>query len=134
MTTENLVGSDAVRRTTGALLTLSMVLAFLYLRDIVPDRSGLMFWLLAVTCILTFMGFVHTTRAIYARWLALAKIIHTGVITALFGAIYLLIVPLFALLVWPFDLLKVRTQRGSRTSWIPKPVVNPGITFFQRLG
>jgi integral membrane sensor domain MASE1 len=134
MTTENLVGSDGIRRATSALLAVALVIGYIYVRDIFPARSGLMFWLLTATGILTFMGFVHTTRGIYAGWLRFAKVLHTGVITALFGGIYLLIVPLFALAIWPFDVLKVRAHKRSNTCWIPKRAIDPDVTFFQRLG
>ena len=134
MTTENLVGSDAVRRATGALLALALVFAYVYARDIFPASSGLMFWLLTATGILTFMAFVHTTRGIYAGWLRFAKVLHTGVITVLFGSIYLLIVPVFALVIWPFDVLKARKHTRSQSYWIPKRTVHPDVTFFQRLG
>jgi hypothetical protein len=134
MTTENLVGSDAVRRATGTLLVLFLVIGFVYIRNVFPERSQLMFWLFTAIGIMVFVGLVHTTRGIYLRWLAFGKAVHGVVVTVLFGAIYLFIVSLFALVIWPFDVLRVRKHAGRETYWIQKKTVSNDIAFFQRLG
>lgn len=134
MTTDSLVGSNAVRWATGTLLTLWLLSVLAYTRDVFPDRSDVTFGLLIGSGILTFMGFVHTTRAIYSQWLRFAAALHSVVITVLFGSIYLFIVPLFALAIWPFDVLRLRKHGRTDTFWIRKRSIGGDIAFFQRTG
>jgi hypothetical protein len=134
MTVENLVGSDTVRRATAALLALWLLTVLVYVRDVLPGRSTLVLWFVAAIGILTLMAFVHTTRGIYARWLVFAEKLHGVVLAALFGGIYLFIVPLFALMIWPFDVLKIRRRNRSATFWIAKPSISADLAFFRRLG
>jgi hypothetical protein len=106
----------------------------LYAGDVLPGRSGQMLSLVIAVGILTFMGFVHASSAIYSMWIRFASALHVVVITVLFGAVYLAIVPLFALMVWPFDVLGLRGSARAKTFWISKRRVGSDLNSFQRIG
>jgi hypothetical protein len=134
MDTVRHVGSSVVRWTTAALALVSVLAAAFYTNDVVRPRSGQSLTVLIASGIVTFIAFVHTSRAIYTAWLRFAAALHAVMITLLFGAIYLIVVALFALVVWPFDILRVRKRTRDNTFWISKSVVRPDLRSFQRMG
>jgi hypothetical protein len=127
-----LVGSFGVRLTALFLFVVTIVAVTAYVNGMVP-RTGAMQTVVIVSALVTFMAFVHTTTAIYVRWLRFAEGLHTVVISVLFGGIYLLIVPIFALLVWPFDVLRLR-KRSADTFWIEKRRAGADLRHFERMG
>jgi hypothetical protein len=134
MTIDNLVGSTLVRGITAVLTVVSAAVVTLYLRDGFAGAPRLGFALSVAGGVLTFMAFVHTTRGIYARWLAFAAKLHSVVITILFGAVYLIVVPIFALVTWPLDILRLRNRPGLGTYWIDKRPVADVASELQRMG
>jgi hypothetical protein len=87
----------------------------------------------AVSGFVGLIGFIHCFRAIYDRWLTFTHALHKVVTTVLFGACYLLVVPLFWLITLPFDLLRVRRRDAVESFWIAKQD-KPDKSSFGRMG
>jgi hypothetical protein len=133
MNSDRLVGSVGVRLATVVFFLLSVTALALYERGLFPNGRALL--VLAVgSAILGFMGMIHAFRTLYARWMRWAMILHIGMITILFGACYLLVVPVFFLMVWPFDLLRLRKRIEPETFWIRRRSSTCDLTSFQRMG
>ncbi len=132
MDTGRFVGTLGVRLATATLAAICAAGAFTLGRPDLPGRGVL----LAVTFVAGFLalvGFIHCFRAIYDRWLVFTRVLHTVVTTVLFGACYLLVVPLFWLITLPFDLLRVRRRPAAESFWVEKPgKADP--SSFQRMG
>jgi hypothetical protein len=69
---------------------------------------------------LTLLAGVHWSPPIYAGWMRFAKILNTVMVTLLFSAVYLVIVPIFFLIARALDPLRLRPRPGSETYWIKK--------------
>ena len=135
MRASSLVGSAAVRVATAIFALVFLWLALLYTSDALPAWPRVLRVSMIASGLLTFMAFVHTSKALYAGWLRVAEAIHTVVITVLFGLIYLVVVPLFALVIWPFDVLRVRQSQAGRSSfWIDKRPTTVDRAFLRRMG
>lgn len=132
MNPATLVGTSGVRITAAALLAVTVTATVSYANGLLP-RTGATLTLLIVSAIVTFMALVHTAKPVYDAWMRFAETLHGIVVTVLFGAIYLLIVPVFAALVWPFDLLRLR-KRDADTFWIAKRSVGAELKQFERMG
>lgn len=105
-----------------------------YVRDGIAGWSGATLAFSIVSGVLAFMAFVHTSRAVYARWLKVAEGLNKAVVSVLFGIFYLAIVPVFALLIRPFDVLRLRQHRGATSYWIQKKNARCDLASLQRLG
>ena len=71
---------------TGALALACLGGIALHREQVFPGAGG---WVLGVSIavgVLALMAAVHCSRGVYARWLAFSERLHTGVVTALFGA------------------------------------------------
>lgn len=78
------------------------------------------------------MGTRRAAR-LYRWWLRVAARIQTVVVTILFGACYLLVVPLFSLMLVLRG--RLRSRRGAeRSDWIDVPAEDTTVESFQRMG
>jgi hypothetical protein len=134
MNLNNVIGSAAVRWTAGACAVLSVSAAAMHAGSAWPSGAGITLAIAIVSGVLAFMAFVHASRAIYARWLTVASVMNKAVITALFGTCYIVVVPLFALLIWPFDVLRLRSRRDVDTYWVRKQNTRCDLASLQRMG
>lgn len=128
------IGSTAVRCGTAVLAALSLTAALVYRRELVPGASGIVFAAAVVCGILAAIGFVHCFRAVYTWWMKFADVLQTVVVSILFGACYLLIVPIFALIVRILDPLRLSKRRETGTLWIRRRPDAYDWNSFERLG
>jgi carbamoyltransferase len=70
----------------------------------------------------------------YAGWMAVALVIQKVVTTVLFTAIYLAIVPWFALVALAKNSMGLRPRPQASTFWVPRRQVAHNASFFERLG
>lgn len=75
------------------------------------------------------LAFVHSSVPLYRGWMAGALILNRVMTTAIFGALYLTVIPLFAL---PRKLMK-RTSK-STNFWAPRRDTVYDQAWFERLG
>lgn len=111
----HLVGSVWVRVATAGLLFAGGASAFVAQQRGGAASSDPLVWLTVVLGFLAFVGFVHSARSIFTKWMALAQLLHSIAVPTLFGACYLLIVPIFVLVSWRRDPLGLR--QGSQTTF-----------------
>ena len=128
------VGSAAAIAATAALAALCLLGAAAYATTLVPGWSGATLAFTVVTGVLALMAFMHTSRTVYRRWLKIAEAMNKTVVTVLFGVFYLVVVPVFALLIWPFDLLRLRSRPKATTYWIDRKNTKGDAASLQRLG
>ncbi len=131
---EKLVGSVGVRLIALVALLLCLAAVGLDGRGVFPALDRVWPGLAIGSGILAFLAFIHAFQAVYARWMRLAKVINTAVVTGLFGACYLLVVPFFFLMVWAFDPLRVRKQPREDTFWIRRRSNGMDLSAMQRMG
>jgi hypothetical protein len=129
---ERIVGSLGIRLAAAGLALACLFGAWLYRDGAFPDASGWVLFLTIASGVLALMAGVHTSRAVYARWLAFSQRLHGFVVTVLFGACYLLVVPLFRLVGLTRDPLRLGRRDRAQTFWIPRQ--NPGPDSFERMG
>jgi hypothetical protein len=72
------------------------------------------------------------SRRVYPVWMRFAARLNTVVVTGIFGACYLLIVPLFWLLRWRADPLRLRSDPRVKTYWVQRP--KRDAQSFERMG
>ena len=70
---------------------------------------------------------------LYQWWLRTAAKIQTVVVTVLFGACYLFVVPFFSLIMVVRAALRSR-GRAERSDWIDLPPEDTTVESFQRMG
>ena len=132
MSPERLIGAGGVR-----IFTLIAGLAFISSLVLLSSK-GSEGWgggiLVVVLGFLTLIGFVHWNERLYARWMKFAEGLHSVVITVLFGICYLFVVPVFFLIVWPFDLLGLRPRSAPNSSWIKRKHPRAEPDSFRRMG
>ena len=120
MNVERWVGSTAIRLVTGALALACLGGIALHREQVFPGAGG---WVLGVSIavgVLALMAAVHCSRGVYARWLAFSERLHTGVVTALFGACYLVLVPVFRVIGLARDPLHLHGRDKTASFWIPR--------------
>jgi hypothetical protein len=130
---DRIVGSLGIRLAAAALALACVCGALLYRGRAFPDAQGLVLALSIASGVLALMAGVHTSRAVYARWLALSQRLHSLVVTVLFGACYLLVVPLFRLIGLTRDPLRLGRRDPGETFWIPRRE-DQGPESFERMG
>jgi hypothetical protein len=108
------VGSTSVRLATLGVVFITMSLAAL-VDSIAPYRS----YVVIAGSVLTFIGVVHSSRALFERWMIVAETLQTIVVTTIFTVTYLLVVPVFAVVMWFVDPLSL-SRRSRRTTWIQR--------------
>lgn len=78
------------------------------------------------------MAEARFSTRLFRRWTAFAGAVQYVVITTLFGAIYLVIVPWFALASWA--IASSRRRRHGASTWIIKDSAPRDGRFFDRMG
>lgn len=112
----HLVASLWIRVTTVGLFLGAGVSAFAAYQRTGGAGSRPLVWLTVVLGLLAFVGLVHSARSVFTKWMAFARFLHSITVPALFGACYLLVVPIFVLLNWRRDPLGLR-PRSQSTFW-----------------
>jgi hypothetical protein len=130
---DRIVGSLGIRLAAAGLALACLFGSLLYRDRAFPDASGTVLFLTIASGVLALMAGVHVSRAIYARWLALSQRLHSLVVTVLFGACYLLVVPVFRLIGLTRDPLRLGRRDRAETFWIPRRQ-DPGPESFERMG
>lgn len=125
------VGSANVRCAT-LLFAGSCVTAALLQRGS-PGAGGMLSWLAVGSGLLAFIGLIHSFASVYAVWLGFAERAHTVVISVLFGACYLLVVPVFRLITLASDPLRLRKRSHAKTFWISRQE-DPDPASLERMG
>lgn len=72
------------------------------------------------------------SRRVYPVWMRFAERLNTVVVTVIFAACYLLIVPLFWLLRWRADPLRLHSDPRVKTYWVRRP--ERDARAFERMG
>ena len=134
MNSDKFVGSVGVRLATLLFLLLSVMAVVLYERGSFPNVSKAPLIVAVVAGILAFIGMIHSVRKVYTAWLNLAMTLNTVMITILFGACYLLVVPVFFVIRWPSDPLGVRKRFEVDTFWVRRRRSRCDLASLQRLG
>jgi hypothetical protein len=106
----------------------------LYRRDTYPAARGVVLTFAVVSAVLTFLALIHSHRTIYSGWMRFAEVLHTVVVTLLFGACYLLVVPLFFLIAWVSDPLRLRRSSNTDSFWIRRKTQAQDTGYFERMG
>lgn len=134
MNPNRLVGSLGVRLTTFVFSLLCVTVVMLHGGDRFPTLSkGLM--ILAVgSGVLAFIGLIYSFKVIYALWMRFAAILHAVIVTLLFAICYLVVVPVFFLIAWPFDPLRLRNRSEPDTFWVRKRSTPCDLSSLERMG
>jgi len=127
------VGSKWTRIAAVVLATacVAAVLAATRTEDGSSLRS-LLFTAAFVTGVATAACLPLCSRRFFPIWMRWAEKLNTVVMTALFGLCYLLIVPLFFLVQWRKDPLRLRGNPSATTFWISRSKSDP--QSFERMG
>lgn len=128
-----LIGSWRIRLATVVLAASFAAAMALRESATVPRTGGTAFLILTVVLgIAAFVAFMHCFRTLHNAWLAFAGALQNVMVTLLFGAVYLLIVPWFYLVSRLFD--RGRARRGQPGShWIPRSTEIDS-KYFTRMG
>ena len=114
----------------------SLCLGALWLRRLgrpaFPD--GLTLSVFVASAVVAFMALVHSSHGIYARWMRFAEGLQALIVTVLFGACYLLVVPLFFALSWYQDPLRLRRRAQEHSFWVQRAAGSDDLRSFQRMG
>jgi len=95
--------------------------------------SGVYATALALSGVTTFLAFIHSFSPFYAPWMRFAEVLQHAVITALHGVCYLIVVPFFFVLSWPFDPLRIRKRASAKTFWVQRSHSSDDLRSLQRL-
>ena len=134
MNSDRLVGSTGIRLATLVFSLLCVTAVVLYERDFFSELSEVLLILAIGSGVLAFIGLTHSFRVVYSLWMKFAETLHTVTITLLFGACYLVVVPVFFLMVWPFDPLRLRNRSEPDTFWIQRRNPRCDPPSLQRMG
>ncbi len=120
------VGSTPIRSAT-------LLFAGICLATALLGRGSSSAWLAIGSGFLAFIGLIHSFQSLYAAWLRFAVIAQLVVIGTLFGACYLLVVPVFRLVTLASDPLHLRGRSRRETFWIPRQD-DPDPASLERMG
>ena len=87
----------------------------------------------AVVGLLAVFGLILSFRSSYQLWMRMAERLQSVVTTLLFGACYLLVVPIFAAFVRMSDPLQLRPRKGA-SSWVAMRREAHDARSYQRMG
>jgi hypothetical protein len=73
----------------------------------------------AFATVLTWLALVHSSRMLFAAWMRAAGTLQGVVATTLFIVCYLVVVPMFRVLIWFRDPLQLR-RPPQQTSWVAR--------------
>jgi hypothetical protein len=114
MSIDRFIGSPLARAGTVVLVALSAGLALA--SDGGPRWA---FWASVGSGVVAFMFLVHSFAGLFSAWMRFAEALQAVVIKTLFSACYLLIVPIFAVVLRGRDPLRRRRGVGE-SSWVPR--------------
>jgi hypothetical protein len=127
MTTNRLVGSLLARTSAPVLGVVTFTFA---LTTGMLQRSAL--FAVIVGGLLTWLALVHSSKTLFVLWMRLAGALQTVMITTLFSVCYVLVVPVFRVIVWFRDPLHLRRSRHE-TSWVARTAVVDAVSM-ERMG
>lgn len=130
MDPEKLIGTTGVRVFAATATAVLVLGAAVYIRT----GSGGILVLTIISGVLALLGFIHSFEAVYRAWMRFAKRLSEVVVTVLFSACYLLIVPLFYPIVWFLDPLRLRGRGDEETYWIERDAETIDADSMQRMG
>jgi hypothetical protein len=127
MTTNRLVGSALARVAAPVLglVTVRLVLA-------TDPRHGYAFAAVVLGGVLTWLALVHSSRTLFALWMRFARALQTVAITTIFSVCYLVIVPVFRVVLWFRDPLHLR-RPPDETAWVAR-TATVDATSMERMG
>lgn len=133
MDQEKLVEATSTR--VVATVSAAVCIAFV----IASQQLGASTWLIAAAILsglVAALGLIFSFKSIYTAWMRFAAVLQSLITTILFGACYLLIVPIFTIFTRITDPLGLRpTKPDDNTYWIKRHNVdanNP--SSYQRMG
>ncbi len=133
MKIDRVIGSRGIRATTAGLLAAALAAWGLLLWAAEPARN----WLTAAAIagsILAALSLIHSFRTLYAAWMRLAHNLNKVMTTVLFGAVYFLIVPPFALVTYWRDPLGLQRSGAGGSFWKQRDDRPATLETLQRMG
>jgi hypothetical protein len=130
--------SGAARRVRQRTTSGSRVIAdilFVARRDRKLLLLPLVLLLLVLTVLmggLTWLALVHSSRTLFALWMRFARALQTVAITTIFSVCYLVIVPVFRVVLWFRDPLHLR-RPPDETAWVAR-TATVDATSMERMG
>jgi hypothetical protein len=127
------VGSRSIRLATVAL---AIAAAAGFAIVLTPGKAPPA-WLKPVTLAFAFAtaaSSVFCFRAVYGGWMRLAKMLNAVATLALFGTIYVVVVPLFVVPARWLDRLRLgRSRNGETTFWIQRSPADVDLASLERM-
>jgi hypothetical protein len=114
MSTNRFVGSVVARVAVVAFGVLTAALA-----AAATQAPRYVTYVAIIAGVLTWLSLVHAIKPLFRRWMRLTELMHNVAVTVLFSVCYLLLVPLFHLVLRRRDPLHVRREK-SASSWVEK--------------
>jgi hypothetical protein len=134
MNTPRFVSSCGARLAAAGFALLALLGLALDEFDLFPvSRSWVLRLTLAFGCLAVLAG-IHSERRVYALWMRFAERLNVVVVTVLFAAAYLVVLPVFFALVWALDPLRLRKRSDGGTFWIKKRTSPHDLDSFKRMG
>src|SRR6516225_692967 len=116
MKIERIVGSPVVRAATIILAALALVWGLISTRT--PSVGHRWVVTAAIVCpVLALIFAIHSSHGVFTVWMRFAKVLNLIVTTVLFGVVYLVVVPPFALVMRMLDPLRLRRLSDSESLW-----------------
>lgn len=120
MKMERYIGSSRVRALAIVAILLAME-SFAIAWQPSTGSWGPFRWSLATALILiALLAVVHSFRTVFDLWMRVARMMHLVATSLLFGIVYLLIIPFFAVWTWWSDPLQLRRKGDAQTFWRPR--------------
>lgn len=133
MKTDRIVGSAGIRLATILTASLAVAMWLIVGLGLTQRASGVGVGALILT-LLSVMGGVHTSATIYARWMRFAGILNQVMTTLLFGVVYFVVVPPFALVMWLVDPLALKSKSTVHSTWRERHRQSVDFRSLQRMG
>jgi len=128
------VSSSGIRLATCVFWLLGVAAAVLYAHGSHSEACGIAIPLAVISGILALIGTIHSFRGTYLLWMKFASVVHVTVVTALFASCYLVVVPVFFLIAWAVDPLRLRNRDAASTYWIRRQRAKVSAASLQRMG
>lgn len=130
---DRMVGSRSVRLSATVLICAAAICASLAYQRSGESGQGAVIAVTVVLSALAFFGLIYSSTRIFSIWMTFAHALQATVITVLFGACYLLIVPFFAPIARLLDPLRMRKRR-YKTFWVERRRVSTDAENLSRMG
>ena len=134
MNLDRWIGSAGTRVATLTFALLCLTVVAVHMRRLLPQTGQLAIVVACASGLLALVGVIYSFHPVYSLWMRMAKGLNTIVVTVLFGACYLIIVPVFFLVVFRSDPLRLRRRFDPKTFWIPRHRDPIDSTAFRRMG